>query len=283
MKSILIAVLKIMSVLWILAIAITYSIWAVIPWLSMGLGIYLVKKIYFDRKVFGYEITSSKSKQLIISVIVFIISVLIAGVCFGFNIVMLKEKKQAELNEAANAVYEEIKDLYSQEEYDSVKKKLYYMKTNYSSTAAYSRAFSEFGDYEKKEKEKREKKEAAKRQAQEEWLKKAKVEWEEHGQELINGYVDLLSGISGVKEVFYNVYSNGGEVDVLVNDNWYSMNKEAKKGFIQRAVVLWRGRLKCSRSMPSWQDTYQDFKFINKNSGRVVATYKQSWGPSIKE
>lgn len=93
----------------------------------------------------------------------------------------------------------------------------------------------------------------------------------------------MLSGISGAKEIFYNASSNGIAVTIYVNRNWYYLHKEEKKDFIKRTVVLWIGKLRGTRLMLSWHEFTPDISFINEMSGRTVATWKKSWGPSIKE
>lgn len=81
--------------------------------------------------------------------------------------------------EAANSAYEEIKESYSKEDYDSVKTKLTDMEIKYASTPASSKAISEFGDYkEKVGKRKSSPKKEADNKAYEDWLEKAKVEWD---------------------------------------------------------------------------------------------------------
>lgn len=274
----------IFSLFMVFPIAYLMTIGLAIPLLSVCLGIYLIKKIYFDENLFGYKITISPNNQLIVSVVIFMISIVIAGASYGSYVIEQNEKK-IKLNEAANIVYEEIKESYSKEDYDSVKEKLDNMKKQYGSTASYTKAFSDFGDFDKKKKEKEVKKKNAEKKAHEEWVKKADAEWEAHAQEFVDGYTTLLRGIPGVKEVFDNVSSNGYRVTVFVNNNWYILSNDAKKGFIQRAVVLWGGRLKGFSLMPSWHsfDLNQDFRFVHTDSGRTVATWKKSWGPSIKE
>ena len=288
MKDVIIAFVFIGVVAYIVTVIMTY-IPLIVAFFSICLGIYLVKKIYHDEELFGHKLKMSVNTQLIACAVVFLISISVAGGSIGWYIIQ-GNTKQAELNEAANSVYEEIKESYTNEDFDSVKEQLDSMKEKYGKTPAYSKAYSEFGDFEKKKSEKEakqkeieEKKKEKAEKANNELNKKRKAEWDKNAQEMVDGYCELLRNIPGVQDVFENVESNGATVNVLVNGNWYILSKDAKRGFIQRAVVLWRGRLNGFSALPSWHGFTPKYNFVHEKSGKVLATWDSSLGPWISD
>jgi len=175
-------------------------------------------------------------------------------------------------NQHAQSAYEEIKKDYDVGKYEDAQKQLDKLKSQYKDSEYTKNAMADFKDIPDKIKAKKEQEQQAaeaKRQADAPKL-----------QKVVDGYNNALSN-NDYKILYAGMEVKGNHVIIYVTNYWNVASKDVKIAYIKQCAIAWEGwhrsyNVDCNLS--NW-----NFDFINKASGRKVATWGSVRGPVLKD